>query len=79
MHTESANGQEPVTSGGPAAEAGLEPGDVIVAINGDPVTTAEELIVLIRSYAPGDVITLTIRENDQERELQVELGEQASD
>ncbi|MGC0143551.1 trypsin-like peptidase domain-containing protein [Pseudactinotalea sp. Z1732] len=79
VHTETTEGQEPITPGGPAEAAGLAPGDVIVALNGNPVTSAEELIVRIRAHAPGEVITLTIREDGAERELEVTLGEQPSD
>ncbi len=76
--TEGGEDAEPIVSGGPADEAGVEPGDVIVAINGSPVTTAEELIVRIRAHAPGETITLTIRDDDGDREVDVVLGEQAS-
>src|SRR5699024_3998500 len=62
VHTETTEGEEPIAAGGPADEAGLAPGDVIVALNESPVTTAEELIVRIRAHAPGEVITLTIRD-----------------
>ncbi|WP_235939667.1 S1C family serine protease [Occultella kanbiaonis] len=76
--TDEADGVDPVTPGGPAEEAGLQPGDVIVAIDGEPVTTADELIVKIRSHAPGDVITLTLLEDGGEREIEVTLGERES-
>ena len=79
VHTDTIEGEEPIAPGGPADEAGLEPGDTITAINGDPVTSAEELIVRIRAHAPGESITLTIREDDVEREMDVTLGQQRSD
>jgi putative serine protease PepD len=77
--TDEADGVDPVTPGGPAEQAGLEAGDVIVAIDGEPVTTADELIVKIRSHAPGDVITLTLLEDGGEREIEVTLGERESE
>ncbi len=67
-----------ITPGGPADQAGLAPGDVIVAIDGDPVTSPDELIVRIRASAPGEVVTLTVREDDQDTDLQVTLGETES-
>ena len=67
-----------ISPDGPADQAGLAPGDVIVAIDGDPVTTPDELIVRIRARAPGDVITLTVREDDQDTDLEVTLGETES-
>ena len=74
-----ADGVEPVTPGGPADEAGLRAGDVIVSMDDDPVTAPDELIVRIRAHAPGDVITLTVREGEDDRDLQVTLGERASE
>ena len=68
----------PITPGGPAEAAGLEAGDVIVAIDGEPVTSPDELIVRIRARAPGDEITLTVREDDADTDLQVTLGETES-
>ena len=67
-----------ITPDGPAEAAGLEAGDVIVAIDGEPVTSPDELIVRIRARAPGDEITLTVREDDADTDLQVTLGETES-
>ncbi|WP_341360404.1 trypsin-like peptidase domain-containing protein [Georgenia sp. M64] len=66
---------EAVTSGGPGAVAGIEPGDVILAIDGRPVTDPDELIVAIRSRAPGETVTLLVRRGADEREVDVVLGE----
>ncbi|MGJ7908722.1 S1C family serine protease [Actinopolyspora sp. H202] len=49
-----------VPSGGPAAEAGVKSGDVITKVNDRTITSGDELIAAIRSYAPGDTVTLTI-------------------
>ena len=55
-----------VTSGGPADEAGLRTGDVVTAVAGDRTLDAEELIVDIRSLAPGDEVTVTYQRGDGE-------------
>jgi putative serine protease PepD len=68
------NGTAPIVPGGPAERAGLEPGDVIVAIDGKPVADSSELIVAIRSRSPGDTITLTVRRDGDERNVKVTLG-----
>ncbi|EYR63218.1 hypothetical protein N866_02220 [Actinotalea ferrariae CF5-4] len=51
---------EEVTTGTPAAEAGLRPGDVVVAIDGDPVRGAESLTAFVRERAVGADVELTV-------------------
>src|SRR6266851_2660950 len=46
----------------PAAEAGLQPGDRIVAVNGEPVKSAEQVTQLIREHK-GQPITLGVLRN----------------
>lgn len=75
---QAANGVEPITPGSAAEQAGIEPGDVIVAINGTPVTVPDELIVAIRARAPGETISLTVREAAGDRDVLVVLGEASS-
>ena len=58
----------------PAAEAGLEPGDVIVRVAGHDVGSVSELQRRIRTYEPGDVVTIDVVTWEGERETrQVEL------
>ncbi len=66
--------QPGITPGGPADEAGVRPGDVIVELEGEPVRTAAELIVLLRSHQPGDRITMTIERGDSSQDVEVTLG-----
>ncbi|MFD2840919.1 trypsin-like peptidase domain-containing protein [Populibacterium corticicola] len=73
--SESVQGEEPVTPGGPADQAGIVAGDVILAIDGRPVAQSDELIVAIRAKAPGEEVVLTLRDGqDGEREVTVVLG-----
>ncbi|MGI5189975.1 trypsin-like peptidase domain-containing protein [Promicromonospora sp. CA-289599] len=71
-------GTPAVTPDGPADQAGLKPGDVILSIDGRPVSVADELIVAIRAKAPGDPVTLQVRSDGDEREVRVVLEERSS-
>ncbi|MEU8139656.1 S1C family serine protease [Streptodolium elevatio] len=66
-------GQPPVRPGGPAARAGLQPGDIVTAVDGKRVAEANELIVLVRSKSPGDTVTLTVKRGDAELSLPIKL------
>jgi putative serine protease PepD len=71
--TAQTQGQEPVTEGGPADQAGIKPGDVITRFNNRPVTEPDELIVAIRAQEPGDTVRLTIRRGSAESVVSVVL------
>jgi putative serine protease PepD len=72
--TPAGDGTPPIVPGGPAEEAGLQPGDLIVAIDGESVADSSELIVAIRSRQPGDQVRLTVRRDGDERDYTVTLG-----
>jgi putative serine protease PepD len=74
-----AGGGAAVKSGGPAARAGIQSGDVIVAVNGQKVTTADELIVAIRSHVPGQQVTLTYDRGGHDTTVTVVLGSAPSE
>jgi putative serine protease PepD len=59
---------------GPAEQAGLRPGDVIVAIDGQSVSTPDELVVLLRTRQPGDEVTLRYVRDGVEAEVTLTLG-----
>jgi S1-C subfamily serine protease len=60
---------------GPADEAGVEAGEIIVAINGDEIGSPEELTDALADLDPGETATLTLMGPDGEREVEVELEE----
>jgi serine protease Do len=64
-----------VNEGGPAFRAGLAPGDLIVRINGEPVTDAECLAHQVRQTEPGHELTLSIIRDGEELEIKVTVGQ----
>ncbi len=66
-------GGQAVVPDGPAASAGIEPGDVITDVDGQRVSNANHLIVKIRAKAVGDTVTLKVRRGDEEKELTMTL------
>lgn len=67
-----------VRSGSPADEAGLEAGDVITAIDGETVSTADDATSAINAKSPGDQITLTITHDGERTTPDVTLGTRPS-
>ncbi len=59
---------------GPAAKAGLHAGDVITAINGQPVETARDLIRTVAQTSPGSTVKLTVRRQARQLEVSVAVG-----
>jgi S1-C subfamily serine protease len=57
-----------------AAAAGIEVGDVITAVDDRPVTSSTELTAAVRSEAPGEKVSLTVRNGDHSRTVEVTLG-----
>ncbi|MFE1584729.1 trypsin-like peptidase domain-containing protein [Streptomyces sp. NPDC058737] len=68
------DGGPAVTSGGPGAKAGIKPGDVITAVDGQRVHSGEELIVKTRAHRPGDRLELTLERDGKETKVSLVLG-----
>jgi serine protease Do len=64
-----------VESGGPAAAAGLQRGDVITALNGSPVKDNNDLRNDIAALQPGTEVKLAVRRDGQERTVTAKLAE----
>src|SRR5688572_1448714 len=60
---------------GPAATAGIEPGDVIIEFNGKPVTRSEELPQIVAATAPGTTVPLKVIREGKERTFTVRVEE----
>jgi S1-C subfamily serine protease len=64
-----------VQEGTGAEEAGVRPGDIITAVDGETLATMAELVAEVRSRAPGDEVELTLVRDGEELELSVTLSE----
>jgi putative serine protease PepD len=65
-----------VEPGTGADEAGLRQGDVIVEVDGEPITSSEELGETVRSAEVGDELEITIEREGEEQTVTAELGRQ---
>ena len=63
---------ESVSPGGPAEEAGVKAGDVIVAVESRPVATGRELVRAMEAIEPGDKVELGLRRDGKPVTLAVE-------
>jgi len=57
-----------------AGEAGMEVGDVIVSMDGDPITSSDDLGEAMRKHEPGDTVRIVVERDGQRRTLTVTLG-----
>ncbi|MDX1741100.1 MAG: PDZ domain-containing protein, partial [Rhodothermales bacterium] len=65
---------ETVEDGSAAQEAKLQPGDIIVAVDGSQLKDYNQLRTIIANKLPGDTVRLTIVREGDEREVSVKLG-----
>lgn len=68
-----------VVEGGPAAKAGIEAGDVILAIDGTPVLSFAELAAKVGTIGAGRSVNLTILRDGRERQVTVELQQREAE
>ena len=66
-----------VEDGSGAATAGLQQGDVITRIDDTQITGADSLVATIRSYRPGDTVTVTWVRNGDEQSAELTLDSDA--
>ena len=62
----------------PAAEAGLKAGDIITALDGTTIATADDLTAKVSAHQSGDKVTLTIKRSSSSLKITVTLGTRPS-
>ena len=65
-----------VSSGGPAADAGLRSGDVITKLGSTTIKGTNDLVAAIATQKPGEKLTVTVRRGSNTTDLTVTLGTQ---
>ncbi len=63
--------------GTPAERAGLRSGDVITAVNGQPIKDARDLSRTVAGIAPGTKVPLTLQRQGEARTVTLEIGRQS--
>jgi S1-C subfamily serine protease len=63
-----------VLQNGPAAMAGIRPGDVVTAVAGKPVANVAELLSRVAGLKPGKAAPFSLLRRDQQLELMVSPG-----
>jgi len=64
---------------GPAGRAGVRPGDVVVAINGERIETSRGLIRTVAGAPPGNILRLTVRRQGRDIDIPVTVGKRPTE
>ncbi len=63
-----------VSQGAPAAQAGLQAQDAVIAIDGKPIDSSEALVANIHEHKVGDTVTMTVIRGSQKQDIKVTLA-----
>ncbi|MBT1004059.1 trypsin-like peptidase domain-containing protein [Paenarthrobacter sp. DKR-5] len=66
-----------VSSGGPAAKAGISAGDIIISFGGTKVSSVTDLLAALRQHDPGQRVDVTVRRGSGTKTVSVTLGNSA--
>lgn len=70
---------EQVTPGTGADEAGIQPGDLVISIDGAPVQSGGDLAAQIQTHQPGDTVDLEVVRDGEQTTISVTLSERPAD
>lgn len=68
-----------IADGGPADDAGIEPGDVLLTVEGKELSAPEDLLAALRGLDPGQTVTVSFNRDNQGQEAKVQLSERPSE
>ena len=66
-----------VVEGGPAAEAGIKEGDIIIGLDGEDITSADGMILAVRGHKIGETVEITYMRGEEELSSQITFGDDA--
>ena len=66
------------SAGTPAAKAGLQQGDAVIAVDGEPVDSRLSLVAQVRERGVGDKVKLTVVRDGKRQDIQVTLASKPS-
>jgi putative serine protease PepD len=58
-----------ITPDSPAERAGVKEGDIVLSVDGQPITGETSLVAIIRDFAPGERITITVERDGKKKDL----------
>ncbi len=64
-----------ITPGSGAESSDIRVGDIVLSVDGRDIVDSTELVVAIRSYAPGDTITVDLERNGTRKSVDIVLGD----
>ena len=63
-----------VMEDGPAETAGIQVGDIVIAVGGKRVTSADSMVLEVRSHSIGETVTVTVVRGEEQLDVDVTLG-----
>lgn len=63
-----------VLKNGPADQAGVKPGDILVAVDGKAVTDSSVMLDLIAALPPGKTANIAVMRNQSEKSIKINVG-----
>lgn len=59
---------------GPADRAGITPGDILIAVEGDTVENSSDMLNLVAALSPGETVTVVVMRDGAEKKIQIRVG-----